>query len=153
MGRCHITKLSTKGRRCSLAVVRVSRRIPFALNTHHKHSFEEHDNEHGRLSLSMAELHKPIVGGHRGSNTQSKLPGHSSPAECILCPEICLISIDYSNQKWYPSIVWSYSLAFPSLGWWAQARMLTFSLCSSQSLSLEQADKHPGFPLKSTKEH
>lgn len=47
--------------------------------------------------LSIVELHKPIVGGQTGSNIQSKLPGNSSPAEHILCPEICLLSINYSN--------------------------------------------------------
>ena len=119
MGRCHITKLSTKGKRSALTIVpsiQVFVRIPFALNTRHKRSCEEHDKEYGRHGLSMAELHKPIVGGQRGSNIQSKLPGNSFPAERILCPEICLISISYSNQKQYPSTVCIHSVALSLAG-------------------------------------
>lgn len=89
-------------------------RIPFALNSCLKHSFEEHDNEYGGRGLSMAELQKPIVGEQRGSNIQNKLPGNPFPAEHILCPEICLISINHSNQTWYPSTLCIYSAA-PSL--------------------------------------
>lgn len=153
MGRRHIRKLSTKGRRCSLTVVRVSVRIPFALNTHHKHSLKSMTmNMVGMVSARQS--YTSLLWEDRGALTyranclETLLQQN---AHCVR--KYALFPLTTATRNGILPLYVLTGWLFPLLGWRVQARMLTFSLCSSHGLSLEQADKHPGFLLKSTEEH